>query len=359
MMGNKRRSVVDSIPSSRCYTEYEYEQYNSREEVGNCCHRHRCCLITVTSILLLFVVVFIVVFVLLPVIFMLSEDVQHNLIFSIARGNHENDFTNFKKYGIEGVRNLYIPLDENISIGVWHVLPLEDTFAAVEIENFDYGHVLRASKYPILLYFHDSAENRITSKNKYLIFRRFFHVIAFDYRCFGDSSCGTLKETEIVNDAKLLYQWLRSETERPVYFWGHGLGAAVATRTIRELRKVQVVPTGLFLENAFTNLEEEVLNFPYIWVFSWLPWFKGTVIEPLKSNDLSFQTDEYLLSVDCPIMILHAEDDEYVPYSFSEKAQFLVGRRLMFARLFFDACLILHLSLALIVPFVPAIKVIE
>ncbi|KAK4873326.1 hypothetical protein RN001_015355 [Aquatica leii] len=317
-MVNKRRSVVDSIPSSKCYNDYDYEPYSSQEDLS-CCQRHRCYFITVTFILLLLVLIFIIVFVVLPVTFMLSADVQRSLIFLTSQSNEEYDFTNFKKYGIEGVRNLYVTLNHNISVGIWHVLPLEYTYPAVEDDDFDYAEILRESRYPVLLYFRDSGENRITSKNKYLVFRRFFHVFTFDYRCFGDSSQGLLTEDGIVNDAVQLYKWLRLQTPRPIYFWGHTLGAALASKTARQLRKELIVPTGLFLESPFTNLEDAVLNFPFVWVFSWLPWFKGTVTNPLKQNGFWFQTDEYMLSVDCPIMMIHAKDDSYVPFTFSTK----------------------------------------
>lgn len=69
-----------------------------------------------------------------------------------------------------------------ITLGVWHCLPLALVHEAVEIEEYNYVEALHRSTYPVLLYFHDTDGNRIGQINKYRIFRRSFHVIAFDYR---------------------------------------------------------------------------------------------------------------------------------------------------------------------------------
>lgn len=53
-------------------------------------------------------------------------------------------------------------------------------------------------------------------------------------------------------------------------------------------------------------------------IFSWLPWFESTVIEPFK-NGFYFNSTKHILSVDCPIMILHAKDDFVIDIQNSEK----------------------------------------
>lgn len=317
-MAIKRRSVIDSIPSSHCYMDYDYELYTKDENLGFC-HKYRCHLIALTTSLLALVIAFIVIFVIPPITFMLSVNVQRYLIFLTSYGNECKEFTNFKRYGMEGIRNLYVPVQPNITLGVWHILPLKYTYDAVTDEKFDYTDALKGTQYPILLYFHDSGENRITSANKYVILRRFFHVITFDYRSYGDSSAGDLLEKELITDSLFLYRWLLKQITNDVYMWGHGLGSSIAVKTITQLPKNVNQPKGLFLESAFTNLAEVLMHNSYLKIFSWTPWFEQTFLDPLKENDFVFNTDDHISYINCPIMIVHAEDNTLVPYTLGQK----------------------------------------
>lgn len=53
--------------------------------------------------------------------------------------------------------------------------------------------------------------------------------------------------------------------------------------------------------------------------FKNLPWFSYTVVEPMQANNLRFESDKFILNVDCPILIIHAEDDKVVPYKLGRK----------------------------------------
>lgn len=39
----------------------------------------------------------------------------------------------------------------------------------------------------------------------------------------------------------------------------------------------------------------------------------------MQDNNLKFENDRHILNVDCPILILHAEDDLVVPYKLGRK----------------------------------------
>lgn len=62
-----------------------------------------------------------------------------------------------------------------------------------------------------------------------------------------------------------------------------------------------------------------VNNIVIFQLFKDLPWFHYTVIEPMEKNNFTFDTDKYILKVDCPILILHAKDDIVVPYELGYK----------------------------------------
>lgn len=60
------------------------------------------------------------------------------------------------------------------------------------------------------------------------------------------------------------------------------------------------------------------------------------MIEPLKKNGFIFDTSKYILSVQIPIMILSAEDDNVVPYTFGKQVKKFVLRFCNFFDLFFS-----------------------
>lgn len=47
-----------------------------------------------------------------------------------------------------------------------------------------------------------------------------------------------------------------------------------------------------------------------------MPWFNLTIQDPLENNGFLFDTRKNILKVDSPIMIMHAEDDPIIPYTF-------------------------------------------
>jgi abhydrolase domain-containing protein 12 len=42
-------------------------------------------------------------------------------------------------------------------------------------------------------------------------------------------------------------------------------------------------------------------------------------VQPLYDNELRFESDRHIGKIACPVMILHAEDDNVVPFALGEK----------------------------------------
>jgi len=57
----------------------------------------------------------------------------------------------------------------------------------------------------------------------------------------------------------------------------------------------------------------------FIQIFKHLPWFHWMAVEPFYKNNLRFESDKHIIKIDCPIMILHAEDDGVIPVFLAEK----------------------------------------
>ncbi|CAH1983483.1 unnamed protein product [Acanthoscelides obtectus] len=230
----------------------------------------------------------------------------------------------FTEYYFPAYRNLYVPvldLDRITKhvLGVWHILPVETAFVALNDTNFDFDKALADTKYDVIMYFHGTGEARSDSSRKYQLLSYYFHVIAFDYRSYADSSKGTLTEARVVNDCKQLYSWIRNKTQANIYVWGQSLGSSLAANTVLQVEKDGLQPKGLILESAFTSFEDELYVHPYGKIFAWLPWFYVTVVKPLRENGFIFDTSSYLKKIKCSVMILHAQDDSVVPYRFGRK----------------------------------------
>ncbi|VEN34722.1 unnamed protein product [Callosobruchus maculatus] len=100
------------------------------------------------------------------------------------------------------------------------------------------------------------------------------------------------------------------------------MGTALSTHTVRRLKEQDgIVPTGLILESAFTTMREEIVNNPLGKLFAWLIYFNATILDPLERNGFRFKTTENILSVDCPIMMMHAEDDNVIPWRLGFKVR--------------------------------------
>lgn len=46
-------------------------------------------------------------------------------------------------------------------------------------------------------------------------------------------------------------------------------------------------------------------------------------MQPLYNNELRFESDKHIGKIQCPVMILHAEDDNVVPFSLGEKVNMI------------------------------------
>uniref|UniRef100_A0A915PNI9 Serine aminopeptidase S33 domain-containing protein n=1 Tax=Setaria digitata TaxID=48799 RepID=A0A915PNI9_9BILA len=235
------------------------------------------------------------------------------------------NFTNLTEYGVSSMgRNFYLQGENGLRLGCWHILPYE---VAVNYQ----GSVLNAKEmellmetlnYPIIVYFHGNSFDRShpTRCGLYnLLTGMGFHVLALDYRGYGDSN-GSPSESGLIEDAKEIFRYAKSHSgSSNIYLWGHSMGTAVATAAAMELSENGSTPAGLILESPFNNLHDVVTHHPYALPFRWLPWFEKMVLKPLDRCGLDMSTDYRITKVDCPVLILHAEDDHIIPLHLAHK----------------------------------------
>uniref|UniRef100_A0A8C3AHH7 AB hydrolase-1 domain-containing protein n=1 Tax=Cyclopterus lumpus TaxID=8103 RepID=A0A8C3AHH7_CYCLU len=205
--------------------------------------------------------------------------------------------------------NFYLDSEEGVSVGVWHTLPASQWDEAAGRSPEWYRETLGDGR-PVIIYLHGNLGTRWDESGRIgtLEFAAGYHVLSLDYRGFGDST-GEPSEDGLTIDALFLYHWVKKQSRGPVCLWGHSLGSAV---------------DALILEAAFTTIGEVVVNYPLTKVGGYI----SVCLQPLG---VFMKTEENLFfftaianvcgkrALTCPLLILHAEDDDIVPYHMGQK----------------------------------------
>lgn len=156
----------------------------------------------------------------------------------------------------------------------------------------------------VLLFFHGNAGNISHRLDSLKIFNDLrLSVLIFDYRGYGRSE-GRPSEQGTYRDAEAAWRYLTEQRHVPphdIVFFGRSLGAAVATHLAS-----RHAPKALILESAFTSVPDFAAElYPFL-PARWLARFR-------------YNTEDYLRSVDCPVLVVHGRDDEIIPYAHGER----------------------------------------
>ncbi|XP_071449861.1 lysophosphatidylserine lipase ABHD12 isoform X2 [Hetaerina americana] len=279
------------------------------------------------------------IFGIIPLAFRYSYTFQRNMLFlPFVRWPRNVDFNKPEKLGLLGARNFYVNTPKGISLGAWHILPqsmVKDSETAPKRDDFFEGALTHGQ--PIILYMHGNSGSRagLHRIELYHVLQKLeYHIIAFDYRSYGDSSAVAPSEEGVVDDGVFMYRWTQQRSGKaPLFVWGHSLGTGISSHVLSRLSQQSVDgaqmagtdpshsadPLALVLESPFNNIRDEIREHPLAQFFSWMPWFDFFFLDPVHQNNLRFETDRHLKSVKVPIIILHAEDDAVVPYKLGRK----------------------------------------
>ena len=156
----------------------------------------------------------------------------------------------------------------------------------------------------VILFCHGNAGNISHRLESIQIFHRLgLDVFIFDYRGYGQSE-GKPTEDGTYKDVAAAWQYLIEERElnpSEVIIFGRSLGGAIASWLAQTY-----TPGGLILESAFTSLPDiAVTQYPYLPVRLLLRF--------------RYNTAEYLVRADCPVLIVHSRDDEIIPFDHGQQ----------------------------------------
>ena len=149
-----------------------------------------------------------------------------------------------------------------------------------------------------LLYIHGNAEDLGDILPRLEDFHRWgFSVFAYDYRGYGTSD-GKPSERNAYQDINAAYTYLTQRLNIPatkIIVYGRSVGAGSATALAS-----QKPVAGLILESAFTSAFRVVVPFPL------LPFDKFSNLPKLKK-------------VRCPVLVMHGQADEIIPFHHGQK----------------------------------------
>lgn len=126
-------------------------------------------------------------------------------------------------------------------------------------------------------------------------------LLALSYRGYGGSS-GKPSEEGLIRDAIAAYDFAAARySAKRIVLWGESLGTAVAT-ALAALRDIGA----LILDAPFTSaVDVGAAAYPFVPV----RWF-------MKDT---FHSDERIVRLDAPLLVLHGEQDHIVPIAFGER----------------------------------------
>lgn len=280
-------------------------------------------------LLLLLVLIAIGMLVVAPAVFYMSPWIRHKAVFltfvNLPPFPRLNDP---RSYDLRCAHNFYLDSEEpGLRLGAWHIPPASsvDRLGCQKLDQDWFAH----DKRPAVLYLHGNGGSRAgghrVSLYKVLTGLLDAHVLALDYRGYGDSGSGPTGPSAdaLPQDARTALRWLQARTSgRPLIVWSHSLGTGVAVRLLEDLhRRGEPLPTGLVLEAPFDALHHVAATHPLSLPYRWLPYFEHAFVMSLK-NDPAVQFDSAArvrhVPHKLPVLVLHARDDATVPFVLGE-----------------------------------------
>lgn len=222
---------------------------------------------------------------------------------------------------------------DGISLGAWQVLPksfYDEWVAAHGVPEsgplpqaaFDLAAITR----PSVVYNHGNAGSRAQFNRlrvAQMVSSMEANFLIIDYRGFADSSPTPPTEAGLVTDARTAWDHLVGKGVRAenITVMGQSLGTGVSSALVAQLAKEQTSPNALILVAPFSSIFNLLSTYRLANLFPLLgPLRHVTSVMSFFRPYLStkFDTSAVIGEITCPILILHAQDDNVIAHTHSK-----------------------------------------
>ena len=223
--------------------------------------------ITLSSIVIAYLVILILIYF-----------YQRNLLYHPSENNYQNDEAQFN------YEEVNIKAEDGVTLKSWLI-------------NKDF------KKFKTLLFFHGNAgdlSNRIYKLNE--LNKLEINILLISWRGFSGNK-GSPTEKNLYKDAEAAIKWLNKKNinNNRIILYGESLGSGVAVEMAKKINFNSII-----LESPFTSIEDSAkIYYPFL-----------PVKFLLKDR---FDSISKIKMIKSPIMIMHGEKDDVVPFSMGKK----------------------------------------
>lgn len=189
-------------------------------------------------------------------------------------------------------------------------VPFEEITIAVEGAEINALHFKQPDPRGLVFFLHGNGGNLQTWTNDVEYYQRVnYDMFILDYRGYGKSTGQVDSERQLHDDVRAAWDLVAEDyPDKPIVVYGRSLGSALATRLA-----IDVEPDLLILVSPFSSmLAMAQQQYPY--VPEWILRF------PLR-------TDELIADVAVPTIIVHGDEDSFIPIAHSEQLHNLAKNR--------------------------------
>jgi pimeloyl-ACP methyl ester carboxylesterase len=203
-----------------------------------------------------------------------------------------------------GGEDISLQTADGLQLHGWHLLPSK--LSAGNADDFDR---FLAEGRQVVIFFHGNGGNRLHRDLDYQLFSRLnLHIIAFDYRGYGENP-GSPTEENFAADAHAMWKYVtetRHVSPDRIILYGESLGGGVATRLAAEVCAAGTPPAGLILRSTFSSMVAAA-GYHHPWLpVSWI----------LKDQ---YRSDQRIPQLTAPLLMLHGTNDTIVPLSLGQQ----------------------------------------
>jgi len=230
-------------------------------------------------------------------------------------------------YGLARATSYVVGSTDGVRLGVWWIPSNGDGGATGA------GEMPSSSKL-VFLYAHGNAFDR-GQRHRVELYQKLrdqfgAHVVAFDYRGYGDSTLAIPTEDGVVDDAEAVYGWIiERHPDARVVLWGHSLGSGVASALAVRLRRggrpapLREALRGVVLEAPFRSAVFAATSFHALkYLLAAGPLGREGSYRLVKSamgEEDNFDTEARIPLVDRPLIMVHGTRDSSIPHYHSEE----------------------------------------